>query len=376
MAQIRLQPPDPFDIRNPDDWPRWRHRYQQFREASGLSDESASKQISTFLYCLGEEAESVLASTNATAEDRRDFDRTIARFDTYFKVRNNVIYERARFNRRNQQSAETAEQYIMALYALSEHCDYGNMTEEMIRDRFVVGIRDTALSEKLQMDPKLTLESAKKATRRREAVREQQKTLQGGNRTSTDVDAVHWQRRGRPKQRVGGQRSERRESRAVTSRDNAQTGEKCSRCGRERHPREKCPARDAQCHNRKRKGHYSAQCHQRAVSSIQDGETNESAFLDTVSSGRKSVWIVHIAIKGTDISFKLDTGAEVTAVSKQVWEALGKPALQPPRQQIFGPAKDPLEVLGQFRCHLAHCGKEAHQHKQPPDQSIGAPCNY
>ena len=68
MAQIKLPPPDRFNFRNPDDWPRWRRRFQQFREASGLSDESAAKQISTLLYCLGEEAESVLASTNATAE--------------------------------------------------------------------------------------------------------------------------------------------------------------------------------------------------------------------------------------------------------------------------------------------------------------------
>ena len=115
--------------------------------------------------------------------------------------------------------------------------------------------------------------------------------------------------------------------------------------------------RDAQCHNCKRKGHYSAQCHQRAVSSIQDGETSESAFVDTVSSGRKSVWIVHIAINGTEISFKLDTGAEVTTVSKQVWELLRKPALQSPHQQFFGAAKNPLEVLGQIRCHCACHGE-------------------
>ena len=158
MAQIRLQPPDPFNFRNPDDWSRWRQRFQQFREASGLSAEAATKQISTFLYCLGEEAESVLASTNATDADRRDFDCIIAKFDAYFQVRKNVIYERARFNRRNQQSGETAEQYIMALYALAKNCDYGGMTDEMIRDRLVIGIRDSALSEKLQMDATLTLE--------------------------------------------------------------------------------------------------------------------------------------------------------------------------------------------------------------------------
>jgi predicted dehydrogenase len=69
MAHIQLPPPDRFNFRNPDDWPRWRRRFQKFREASGLSGDSAAKQISTLLYCLGEEAESVLVSTNATEED-------------------------------------------------------------------------------------------------------------------------------------------------------------------------------------------------------------------------------------------------------------------------------------------------------------------
>ena len=65
----------------------------------------------------------------------------------------------------------------MELYKLAEDCEYGTMKEEMIRDRLVVGIRDTVLSERLQLDPKLTLESAKKAVRQREAVKEQQQTL-------------------------------------------------------------------------------------------------------------------------------------------------------------------------------------------------------
>ena len=183
MAQIRLQTPDPFNFRNPDDWPRWKRRFQQFREASGLSEEAPSKQTSTLLYCLGEEAEAVLSSTNATAEDRGDYDRVLAKLDSFFQVRKNVIYERARFNRRNQQSGETAEQYIMTLYDLAEHCDYGALKEEMIRDRLVVGIRDSALSEKLQMDSVLTLESAKKLIRQREAVHEQQLAL--GTHTTT-----------------------------------------------------------------------------------------------------------------------------------------------------------------------------------------------
>ena len=61
----------------------------------------------------------------------------------------------------------------MALYKLAEDCEYGNMKSKMIRDRLIVGIRDTNLSERLQLDPKLTLESAKKAVRQRKANKEE-----------------------------------------------------------------------------------------------------------------------------------------------------------------------------------------------------------
>ena len=81
----------------------------------------------------------------------------------------------------------------MALYDLAENCNYGDMREEMIRDRLVVGIRDNALSEKLQLDAKLTLETAKTTIRQREAVREQQQTLkeaEGAASLTSNVDAI------------------------------------------------------------------------------------------------------------------------------------------------------------------------------------------
>ncbi len=180
MARISLRTPEPFNFKTPDDWPRWKRRYEQFGEASGLAGEAQSKQVNTFLYCLGEEAESVLVSTNITVEERGQYATVVRKFDEFFQLRKNVIFERARFNRRNQQAGETAEQYIMALYTLAQSCEYGELKDEMIRDRLVVGIRDNTLSEKLQMDPALTLESAKKAIRQREAVHEQQITLKQG----------------------------------------------------------------------------------------------------------------------------------------------------------------------------------------------------
>ena len=51
MANLRLSPPDCFD--KPDEWHRWKRRFEQFRLASGLSSEDDKRQISTLLYCLG-----------------------------------------------------------------------------------------------------------------------------------------------------------------------------------------------------------------------------------------------------------------------------------------------------------------------------------
>lgn len=66
----------------------------------------------------------------------------------------------------------------MALYNLAANCEYGNLEEEMIHDGLAVGIRDSTLSEQLQMDADLTLEKAKKQIRQREAVHQQQCELE------------------------------------------------------------------------------------------------------------------------------------------------------------------------------------------------------
>ena len=93
MAQLRLDPPEPFKFRAPEDWPRWKRRFQQFCVASGLVDDrSAEKQVSTLLYCRGEEAQAVLASTNITEEERRSYDTVVSKFEDFFKVRRNVIF--------------------------------------------------------------------------------------------------------------------------------------------------------------------------------------------------------------------------------------------------------------------------------------------
>jgi len=47
--------------------------------------------VSTFLYCLGEEAEEVLNTTCISEEDKKEYQKVIEQFDAYFQVKQNVI---------------------------------------------------------------------------------------------------------------------------------------------------------------------------------------------------------------------------------------------------------------------------------------------
>ena len=196
--QVSLQPPQPFPFDTPDEWPKWRRRFEQFCVASGLSKEDEERQVSTLLYCLGEEADDVLTSTNISAESRKKYDDVLAKFYTHFKVRKNIIFERARFNRRVQEEEESVEQFITTLYSLAENYKYRGMKEELIRDRLVVGIKDVTLSERLQMDEALTLDKAKKLVCQREAVKEQQSLLK---REETNLDYTKSKENPKPYQR-------------------------------------------------------------------------------------------------------------------------------------------------------------------------------
>ena len=86
----------------------------------------------------------------------------------------------------------------MALFHLVDLCNYGNLRDEMLRDRLVVGIRDDGLSQRLQMDSELTLAKAMKLVRQSEAVKQHTRQLQDHPNTHTSVDLATMHRRPTP----------------------------------------------------------------------------------------------------------------------------------------------------------------------------------
>ena len=255
----------------------------------------------------------------------------------------NVIFERSRFNLRKQEAGEPVDSFITALYTLSEHCNYGALRDEMIRDRIVVGLLDGKLAERFQMDQKLTLVKAINGARHAEAVKKQQSVVRGDDPSpSPNIDAV-----GR---RKGNARPNQKQTKP-------EQVKKCGRCGKSAHPKNACPARDATCHKCRKKGHYQACCRSKAVESVESDK--EESFLGVIEEHNHvfavdESWNVNLRVNGTPLKFKLDTGADVTVIPENVYFAKMKGTLKDTNKSLIGPNNKKLNVRGVLVAKLEH----------------------
>ena len=265
------------------------------------------------------------------------------KFDEYFIPKRNDIFERAKFNKRRQNEGESVEHFITALHTLSEHCNYGDMRDQLIRDLIVVGIRDSKLSEKMQLDPDLTLEKAITLARQSETVKKQQPVIRGQIEPEANLDAV--KTRYKSKQQSSSQnKPPPRQQHA-----HKQHSGKCNRCGRSpTHNRNNCPARDATCHKCSKKGHYASVC--KSKNTV--GEVEDYGFLGEVNSNDSEPWIINLKVKDTDIQFKIDTGADVSVIPEYVFKKLRNVKLVKADKILFGPGQKQLQVLGKLKCEL------------------------
>ena len=90
----------------------------------------------------------------------------------------------------------------------------------------------------------------------------------------------------------------------------------CTRCGKGQHPKDKCPAKEAACYRCQRKGYFGAQCFAKSVAELSSDSYLDVALLDIVSFTHESAWLAKVKLCDQDTTFKLDTGAEVTAISE------------------------------------------------------------
>ena len=376
-ASYQVSQPELFDFTKPEEWPKWLRRFERFRQASGLVEKTEEVQVNTLLYCMGDQADDIFRSFKLSDEDAKKYSEVKSKFEEHFVKRRNVIFERARFNCRKQEQGEPVDTFITALYALAEHCNYGALHDEMIRDKIVVGIRDASLSEKLQLDADLTLTTAVAKVRQAEAVKKQQPLLRGetpgasGVKPDTPVGAVQRSRRGgRPVGKPPGATHKQIRGNSQSHPSPTQSPTSCSRCGRSPpHDRQSCSARDAICRKCSKRGHFQVVCRSssgvKGISEETNGITKEELepFLGGVDSNNltNNPWRLSISLNSVPVEFDIDTGAEVSVISESGHKEIGSPPLSLPDRRLKGPSNRPLPVTGCFTGVLKHGEQEVQQ---------------
>ncbi|KAL5510117.1 hypothetical protein EMCRGX_G005606 [Ephydatia muelleri] len=204
---------------------------------SGLKKPSTAKQVSTLLYCMGDDSEAVLSSTNPMEDDRKTYDGVMTKFESFV----------VSFN-------------------------YGEKTPEMIRDRLVVGIRDDTISRKLQLEPDLTLKTAKKKIRQEEVVWEQQQSLK--ERDTVSIQVVN-----------GDQASVRLKRSFATDVEEKDT--------------------------------TASNVIHGGLAEVTGDKAVDSAYLDALTTKQNSSWMSAVLLNNKKVRFKLDIRAEVTAISQE-----------------------------------------------------------
>ena len=136
---------------------------------TGLEREDDARKISTLLYCMGEDAEDVLTSTGIRAEARKTYTEVMLKFDSFFQVRKNVIFERAKFNPQRPAGRQKRREIS---HLPTQHGGDMRVRNPQGGAAARQNRRGQTLSDKLQMDATLTLESATKQARQKETVKE------------------------------------------------------------------------------------------------------------------------------------------------------------------------------------------------------------
>ncbi|UYV81392.1 hypothetical protein LAZ67_20001039, partial [Cordylochernes scorpioides] len=321
MAQI--QPPETFDFSTPNEWPKWRKRFERYLVVSGMKKKEEADKIDLFMYLMGDRADDIFRTFKFEKEEEATkIDSVLKAFDSHFCVRKNIIYERAKFNSRIQEDREPVDEFITSLYKLADSCEFEGLHEQLIRDRIVVGVRDKALSERMQLDSELTLEKAVKMVRQQEAVRQQQVDLQRPS-TSQKVNQVKFNsKKQSPKQQQ--QPSRKKEK-------SAKTRSRCPKCGGFTHREgQACRAEGQKCNLCSKTGHFANCCPDKqaktaevkAVSDLDEeigfllevSAVEDSSNLDNDEDECRRRWTAEIQVNGKKVKFKLDSQADVTCV--------------------------------------------------------------
>ena len=110
------------------------------------------------------------------------------------------------------------------------------------------------------------------------------------------------------------------------------------------------------CYHCEKDGHFKDECwvlHPELRPSGKKGKKYKSKNLRMLECNRLSDRIYRdVLIDGKNVRFLIDTGADVSVISRETWHRIGSPVLAAARKQPRCANDTPLEIMGEVRCKI------------------------
>ncbi|XP_034244730.1 uncharacterized protein LOC117647204 [Thrips palmi] len=360
---IRIQQPDPFNW-NAEEWPAWSTRFLRYRRLSKLDKDAPATQLDVLLYLMGEKADIAMKTFRyAPTESNENVLHVMDKFTEYFGGKINVIYERAKFNQRSQRAGESASDFITDLYSMAEKCNYGELREELIRDRIIVGISNVQLSAAMQMDATIDLAKVRERVLQAEDVGKQLPVLRNGHGDAAQAQ-INFVRKSKkpftkPKSHTNAPLPNQDKSRKPAANQSRQSKQPkpCKKCARTpSHPYSQCPAKDSICGRCKNKGHWAVACFtviNEATAEDQPHAEEVTYYLDCVSADLRGKSLrVDITSNGTPVRWKIDSGADIPIIGDKTVDVLKPEDVLDPGVKVMLAGQVQANVTGKCQIRL------------------------
>ena len=142
----------------------WRY----FFLANSIADQ---KKVIVFLSVAAENIYALLRNLLSPAKpQQKSFGELTAELKKHFEPKKVIIAERVSFYRRNQAPDESIADYVAELCKLTINCDFGDYLEEVLRDRFICGLRSEPAQKQFLTEAELTFKRAVEMAKGIEAV--------------------------------------------------------------------------------------------------------------------------------------------------------------------------------------------------------------
>ena len=292
-----------------DNWRRFKQQFEIYLTASDKAEVDDDVKVALLLNFAGEEALEVFNTfTFATPGDAKKLAVVFEKFNTYCNPRKNVVYERYNFWKCTQQE-ENIDSFVTILRQKIKACEYpSNITDDMIRDKLVFGIKDLTVKERLLREESLTLQKALDIARASEVSKMQIKEM--NEQSMHHVNAIAKNKGNGPK--------------SVTN---------CRYCGSSHAPRA-CPAYGKECGFCHCKNHFEHVCRKKKYSQPgkkdihtiaeqqHEAKTDEELLIYSIDSKNTGKWVVDLRIGSRVLRCKIDTGADCSVISMKTLQSV------------------------------------------------------